>query len=69
MKTLIVREGFTLGANDYPRGAEITDPAIIAMVKDSHPGHVHDSQADVDETPAPQLPKGKGRAAPDTSAP
>lgn len=40
MKTHIVREAFNLDGVDYPRGSEITDRAIIARVRESHPGHV-----------------------------
>jgi hypothetical protein len=72
MKTLIVREAFSLGAEFFARGTEISDPAVIAQVLESHPGHVLASQQDAETPPAAALaqdppaqdPKaGKGGAA------
>lgn len=49
MKTHIVREAFNLDGVDYPRGAEISDRAVIAKARESHPGHIvqqhHDAPA------------------------
>jgi hypothetical protein len=61
MKTHIVREAFNLDGVDYPRGVEISDRAMIARVRESHPGHVvqqhHDAPSGppkvADKAPAP----------------
>lgn len=57
MKTLVVREAFGLGGVDYPRGAEITDPDVIANVLDSHAAHVHATDNDVEPAKVPAKAK------------
>lgn len=54
MKKHIVREAFSLDGADYPRGAELTDPNIIAKAKEQAPGHIHATSEDIPEPPAPE---------------
>lgn len=36
---LVVKEQFGFNGTDYPRGSVISDPALVASVKDAFPKH------------------------------
>lgn len=50
MKALVVREAFGLDGVDHPRGEQITDPALVKKISESHAGHV--LKVDVPDAPS-----------------